>query len=267
MRFFIFFAAAAFSVRLLLISESLRRFYSLLFSFCTCRSQSQDKPFSIFNGTCFCWRRVFFIDLFCAVAAVATLNFRCGRDRRSRLGRRFSQAGLFLLKLLLFKLMLMSGVVKLTSGDDSWWKPDSTRLPLLVATAADGIQLVGGQKSRMVQAFCLSRFCLVVEIIVPFFHLGAATCEIDSCRTADFSSTRDRNHRKLLFFSICSRSHVCFIADRRIRWVGPDRWAVRDQSVGAPGGRARSQRLWRLYWDVCDNRDVTDQRMVNLQRI
>src|SRR4029077_2164101 len=31
-----------------------------------------------------------------------------------------SRAGLFLLKFLLFKLMLMSGVVKLTSGDDSW---------------------------------------------------------------------------------------------------------------------------------------------------
>ena len=33
----------------------------------------------------------------------------------------FSRAGFFLLKLLLFKLMLMSGVVKLTSGDASWW--------------------------------------------------------------------------------------------------------------------------------------------------
>jgi lipase maturation factor 1 len=31
-----------------------------------------------------------------------------------------SRAAMFLLKLLLFKLMLMSGVVKLTSGDDSW---------------------------------------------------------------------------------------------------------------------------------------------------
>src|SRR5262249_16036569 len=36
-------------------------------------------------------------------------------------------------------------------------EPDSTRLPLLVATAADGVRLVGGQKSRMVQAF----FCRV----------------------------------------------------------------------------------------------------------
>ncbi len=32
-----------------------------------------------------------------------------------------SRAGLFLLKFLLFKLMLMSGMVKLTSGDDCWW--------------------------------------------------------------------------------------------------------------------------------------------------
>src|ERR1017187_219810 len=32
-----------------------------------------------------------------------------------------SRVALFLLKLLLFKLMLMSGVVKLTSGDDCWW--------------------------------------------------------------------------------------------------------------------------------------------------
>ncbi|MFZ0915757.1 MAG: lipase maturation factor family protein, partial [Candidatus Udaeobacter sp.] len=31
------------------------------------------------------------------------------------------RAALFLLKFLLFKLMLMSGVVKLTSGDDCWW--------------------------------------------------------------------------------------------------------------------------------------------------
>src|SRR5205823_8944322 len=32
-----------------------------------------------------------------------------------------SRPALFLLKFLLFKLMLMSGVVKLTSGDSSWW--------------------------------------------------------------------------------------------------------------------------------------------------
>ncbi len=39
------------------------------------------------------------------------------RDRPAPLSR----PGLFLLRFLLFKLMLMSGVVKLTSGDASWW--------------------------------------------------------------------------------------------------------------------------------------------------
>ena len=40
-----------------------------------------------------------------------------GRDRSAPISR----PALFLLQFLLFKLMLMSGVVKLTSGDSSWW--------------------------------------------------------------------------------------------------------------------------------------------------
>src|SRR6266511_2473458 len=45
-----------------------------------------------------------------------------------------SRAALFLLKLLLFKLMVMSGVVKLTSGDDSWgWLDHSFHWSALTA--------------------------------------------------------------------------------------------------------------------------------------
>ncbi len=40
--------------------------------------------------------------------------------RRGR-AQPISGVGLFMMKLLLFKLLLMSGVVKLTSGDGSWW--------------------------------------------------------------------------------------------------------------------------------------------------
>src|ERR1700682_6656787 len=47
----------------------------------------------------------------------APVRWRLSWDR----GVPFSRVGHFLLKLLLFKLMVMSGVVKLTSGDDSWW--------------------------------------------------------------------------------------------------------------------------------------------------
>ena len=88
-----------------------------------------------------------------------------------------SRAGLFLLKLLLFKLMVMSGVVKLTSGDDSWGWVDhsihwgaltaldyhywSQPLPTIFAWWAD-------KSSEWFKHFSVA-FCLAVEIIAPFF--------------------------------------------------------------------------------------------------
>src|SRR5205823_7506872 len=79
-----------------------------------------------------------------------------------------SRAALFLLKLLLFKLTIMSGVVMLTSGDDSWWDLTaldyhywSQPLPTVIGWWAD--QSPGWFKSFSVA------FCLIVEIIVPFF--------------------------------------------------------------------------------------------------
>src|SRR5438132_7123248 len=79
-----------------------------------------------------------------------------------------SQAGLFLLKLLLFKLMLMSGVVKLISGDDSWWNLTaldyhywSQPLPTVFGWWAD-------KSPEWFKHFSVA-FCLGVEIIVPFF--------------------------------------------------------------------------------------------------
>jgi predicted DCC family thiol-disulfide oxidoreductase YuxK len=80
----------------------------------------------------------------------------------------FSRLGFFLLKLLLFKLMLMSGVVKLTSGDDSWWNLTaldyhywSQPLPTVIGWWAD-------QHPEWFKKFSVA-FCLVVEIVVPFF--------------------------------------------------------------------------------------------------
>jgi len=88
-----------------------------------------------------------------------------------------SRVGLFLLKFLLFKLMLMSGVVKLTSGDDSWgWLNQSFHwnaltaldyhywsqpLPTVFAWWAD-------KTPEWFKHFSVA-FCLAVEIIVPFF--------------------------------------------------------------------------------------------------
>ena len=79
-----------------------------------------------------------------------------------------SRAALFLLKFLLFKLMLMSGVVKLTSGDDCWWNLTaldyhywSQPLPTVFGWWAD-------KSPEWFKHFSVA-FCLVVEIIVPFF--------------------------------------------------------------------------------------------------
>src|SRR5205809_1579458 len=79
-----------------------------------------------------------------------------------------SRAGLFLLKFLLFKLMLMSGMVKLTSGDDCWWNLTaldyhywSQPLPTVFAWWAD-------KSPEWFKHFSVG-FCLGVEIIVPFF--------------------------------------------------------------------------------------------------
>jgi len=91
-----------------------------------------------------------------------------------------SRAGLFLLKLLLFKLMLMSGVVKLTSGDPSWWNLTaldyhywSQPLPTVFGWLAD-------KSPEWFKHFSVA-FCIVIEIVAPFFiwaprrlRLGAA---------------------------------------------------------------------------------------------
>ena len=79
-----------------------------------------------------------------------------------------SRVGHFLLKLLLFKLMLMSGVVKLTSGDDSWWNLTALDyhywtqpLPTVFGWWAHQ----GPEWFRKFSTF----FVLVVESVVPFF--------------------------------------------------------------------------------------------------
>src|SRR6202011_1998464 len=91
-----------------------------------------------------------------------------------------SRAAIFLLKLLLFKLMVMSGVVKLTSGDDSWWDLTaldyhywSQPLPTVIGWWAD-------QSPEWFKKFSVA-FCLVVEIIVPFFIWAPRRLRLLAC--------------------------------------------------------------------------------------
>ena len=80
----------------------------------------------------------------------------------------FSGAGFFLLKLLLFKLMLMSGVVKLTSGDDSWWNLTALDYHYWTQPLPTAIGWSADQHAEWFKKFSVG-FCLIVEIVVPFF--------------------------------------------------------------------------------------------------
>ena len=88
-----------------------------------------------------------------------------------------SRAALFLLKLLLFKLMVMSGVVKLTSGDPSWgWLDHSFHWSALTALDyhywSQPLPTVFGwwadKSPEWFKRFSVA-FCLAVEILAPFF--------------------------------------------------------------------------------------------------
>jgi lipase maturation factor 1 len=79
-----------------------------------------------------------------------------------------SRLGLFLLKLLLFKLVLMSGVVKLTSGDDSWWNLSALDYHYWTQPLPTAIGWWSDQHAEWFKKFSVA-FCLVVEIVAPFF--------------------------------------------------------------------------------------------------
>ncbi|HKP02294.1 MAG TPA: lipase maturation factor family protein [Chthoniobacterales bacterium] len=79
-----------------------------------------------------------------------------------------SRVGLFLLKLLLFKLMLMSGVVKLTSGDDSWWNLTALDYHYWTQPLPTVLGWWFDQHPEWFKKFSVA-FCLIIEIAAPFF--------------------------------------------------------------------------------------------------
>src|SRR5205085_6930140 len=118
-----------------------------------------------------------------------------------------SRAALFLLKLLLFKLMFMSGVVKLTCGEDSWWNLTaldyhywSQPLPTVIGWWAD-------QHAEWFKKFSVA-FSLVVEIIVPFFIWAPRRLRLIACALLIFlqltiGATGNYNFFNLLTIALC----------------------------------------------------------------
>lgn len=92
-----------------------------------------------------------------------------------------SGSALFLLQFLLFKLMFMSGVVKLTSGDPCWWNLTALDYHYWTQPLPTPIAWWADKDLEWFKKFSVA-FCLIVEIVVPFFiwsprrlRLSAAT--------------------------------------------------------------------------------------------
>jgi lipase maturation factor 1 len=162
-----------------------------------------------------------------------------------------SRAGLFLLKLLLFKLMLMSGIVKLTSGDDSWWNLTaldyhywSQPLPTVFGWWAD-------KSPEWFKHFSVA-FCLVVEIIVPFFIWAPRRLRLIAAGLLIFLQLVIAITGNYCFFNLLTIALCLLLIDDSVaaslcRSVFPHRAPItatqRRAYSGAPGGRALSDRV------------------------
>src|SRR5499427_2053260 len=153
-----------------------------------------------------------------------------------------SRVGLFLLRVLLFKLMLMSGVVKLTSGDDSWWNLTaldyhywSQPLPTVFAWWAD-------KSPEWFKHFSVA-FCLVVEIIVPFFIWAPRRLRLIAAGLLIFLQVAIAITGNYCFFNLLTIALCLLLIDDSVIGIARVREPVRDQSVGTGGGRALPHRL------------------------
>lgn len=152
----------------------------------------------------------------------------------------FSRVGLFLLKLLLFKLMLMSGVVKLTSGDNSWWNLTaldyhywSQPLPTVFGWWAD--------KSPEWLKHLSVAFCLVVEIVVPFFIWTPRRMRFFAAGLLIFLQLAIAITGNYCFFNLLTIA-LCLllIDDSMVCTIHP---AVTDPTLSVSGARVLPQKL------------------------
>ena len=155
-----------------------------------------------------------------------------------------SRAALFLLKLLLFKLMVMSGVVKLTSGDNCWWNLTaldyhywSQPLPTIFGWWAD-------QHPEWFKHFSVG-FCMAVEIIAPFFIWAPRRPRLIAAGLMIFLQLVIALTGNYCFFNLLTLALCLLLIDDAVwrRNAGTDRQAVRANPSRAPSGRALPSRL------------------------
>ena len=167
-----------------------------------------------------------------------------------------SRWGHFLLKLLLFKLMVMSGVVKLTSGDDSWGWLDhsfhwsaltaldyhywSQPLPTIFAWWAD-------KHAEWFKHFSVA-FCLFVEIIVPIFIWAPRRLRLIACGLLIFLQIAIAITGNYCFFNLLTIA-LCLLLIDDATWRFKERRSPNRRSEPVPeGGRFGDRPSQFQHW-------------------
>jgi hypothetical protein len=159
---------------------------------------------------------------------------------------------IFLLKFLLFKLMFMSGVVKLTSGDNCWgWINHSFHwsaltaldyhywtqpLPTVFAWFAD-------KHPEWFKNFSVA-FCLVVEIIVPFFIWAPRRPRLIAAGLLIFLQLAIAITGNYCFFNLLTITLCLLLIDDAAWRVGRDSVERRAFSKGSTESRPTKIRHW-----------------------
>ena len=119
----------------------------------------------------------------------------------------FSRIGFLLLQLLLFKLMFMSGVVKLTSGDDSWWNLTALDYHYWTQPLPTVLGWYGAQTSEWLKKSC-TFVVLCRGNARAVFDLGAAATAIWRVCFVCVVAGDDRTDGQLLLFQ---SAHDCVV--------------------------------------------------------
>ncbi len=156
-----------------------------------------------------------------------------GRDRSAPISR----PALFLLQFLLFKLMLMSGVVKLTSGDPSWWNLTALDyhywtqpLPTVLGWWAD-------KSPEWIKHFSTAAV-LVIEVIVPLLIWFPRRLRLLGCGLLVFLQIVIGLTGNYAFFNLLTVA-LCLLLIDDIAWPG-----ARSLTNPVPPSPGRSWSVW-----------------------
>jgi lipase maturation factor 1 len=154
-----------------------------------------------------------------------------------------SRPALFLLKLLLFKLMLMSGVVKLTSGDDCWWNLTALDYHYWSQPLATVFGWWVDKSPEWFKHFSVA-FCLVVEIVVPFFIWAPRRPRLVAAGLMIFLQIIIALTGNYCFFNLLTIALCLLLIDDAVVGIPRLREAARARIVSAPNASpARTSRV------------------------